>query len=376
MAKDINKDKFPEETKLKLEIFAECFREWFPVFVHNLFVDKVFIYDFFAGSGKDTEGTFGSPLILLNEAKGENCKYCDSVVKNHKRIFFMFNEKQLSKEKELEDNIRKFMEDCKASNCKSEQCVYDYANFNRLEFKEVFQNPKFQSVLANKRYAKFILLDQYGFSQIDEDVFKKLVNAPTTDFIFFISSSFIRRFKTHPATKQYFDTTKINFDDTKPKECHRLIAQYYREIVPQDKEYYLHHFTIRKGSNYWGLIFGTNHSLGMEKFLKICWKKDKRSGEASFNINDDYQMGTLFYNEQETVKKQAVELEIKAKILSKEISDNITGLKYALKRGCLPVLFTNVIKELEKNERITRNGELNYSSTNIHNAKLYNIVLS
>ncbi|MDR1527204.1 MAG: hypothetical protein LBS46_05995 [Dysgonamonadaceae bacterium] len=27
MAKDINKDKFPEETKLKLEIFAECFRE-------------------------------------------------------------------------------------------------------------------------------------------------------------------------------------------------------------------------------------------------------------------------------------------------------------------------------------------------------------
>lgn len=35
MAKDINKKEFTEETKLKLEIFQECFREWYPVFIHN-----------------------------------------------------------------------------------------------------------------------------------------------------------------------------------------------------------------------------------------------------------------------------------------------------------------------------------------------------
>ena len=53
MAKDINKKEFDGATKLKLEIFRECFKEWFPVFIHNSFVEKIFIYDFFAGSGID-----------------------------------------------------------------------------------------------------------------------------------------------------------------------------------------------------------------------------------------------------------------------------------------------------------------------------------
>jgi len=43
MSKDINKNPFDEATKLKLEIFGECFREWLPVFIHNPSVDKIYI---------------------------------------------------------------------------------------------------------------------------------------------------------------------------------------------------------------------------------------------------------------------------------------------------------------------------------------------
>jgi three-Cys-motif partner protein len=340
MAKDINKDKFPEGTKLKLEIFAECFREWFPVFIHNPYIEEVYIYDFFAGSGKDTEGTLGSPLILLNEAKGDNCKYCTIVKKNSKKIYFAFNEKERAKQEILVENIKEFMSNCLAQDCNTNQCIYNYENFRQMEFKDVFQNDNFQTILNNRNCGKFILLDQYGFSQVDGEIFLKLVNAPKTDFIFFISSSFIRRFKELPVIKQYFDTEKIHFDETKPKECHRLIAQYYRNTIPNDKEYYLHHFTIQKGANYWGLIFGTNHTLGMEKFLKVCWDKDNYSGESNCNINNDFQRGTLFYNENETIKKQTVESDIQSRILTGEISDNKDGLKYALKNGCMPKLFT------------------------------------
>jgi three-Cys-motif partner protein len=373
MAKDINKDKFPEETKLKLEIFAECFREWFPVFIHNPYIKEIYIYDFFAGSGKDTEGTLGSPLILLNEAKGDICKYCNIVKKNSKQIYFIFNEKEKVKQEILVENIKKFMTNCLAQNCKADQCIYNYENFRQMEFKDIFQDDNFQTILSNGNYGKFILLDQYGFCQVDEEIFLKLVNAPKTDFIFFISSSSIRRFREHPVIKQYFDTKKIHFDETKPKECHRLIAQYYKNVIPYDKEYYLHHFTIQKGTNYWGLIFGTNHTLGMEKFLKVCWDKDELSGESNCNINNDFQAGTLFYNEDETVKKQTVESDIQSKILTGEISDNKDGLKYVLKNGCLPELFTSVVKKLESEKKITRTGELNYSSTNIHKVKQYKI---
>lgn len=69
MAKDINKSKYTEETKLKLDIFRKCFREWYPVFLRPPHITHLFIYDMFAGSGKDAIGNYGSPLILLQEAR-------------------------------------------------------------------------------------------------------------------------------------------------------------------------------------------------------------------------------------------------------------------------------------------------------------------
>jgi hypothetical protein len=217
-----------------------------------------------------------------------------------------------------------------------------------------------------------VLLVSYNASDFIEECINSIL-MQKTDFIFFVSSSFIRRFKEHPATKRYFDTPKIYFDESRPMDCHRQIAAYYYDLIPVNKEYYLHHFTIQKGANYWGLIFGTNHSLGMEKFLKVCWGIDKLSGESNCNINQDFEEGTLFYNEKESVKKQKMELEIRNKILSGEICDNLSGLRYALKNGCLPSLFTSTVKKLEFEKKIIRTGELNYSSTDIHKAKLYKI---
>jgi hypothetical protein len=182
--------------------------------------------------------------------------------------------------------------------------------------------------------------------------FLKLVDSPRTDFIFFISSSFIKRFKEVEYTKKYIDTERIPFDESDPKECHRLIANYFQELVPREKEYYIHHFSIKKGPNYYGLIFGTNHSLGMEKFLRVCWQEDKYSGESSFNIDNDFQSDELFYDEEHTNKKEKIKEEIKKKVLSGEITDNKTGLKYALKNRCLPEVFVTTISELEKNKLI------------------------
>ena len=71
MAKDINKTIFTEETKLKLDIFRECFREWYPVFLHNQYIKRLYIYDMFAGSGKDVIGNFGSPLDIVAKSVSE-----------------------------------------------------------------------------------------------------------------------------------------------------------------------------------------------------------------------------------------------------------------------------------------------------------------
>lgn len=362
MAKDINKKDFDNATSLKLEIFRESFKEWLPVFIHNPYVSKVFIYDFFAGSGKDISGAYGSPLILFEEARGENQMYCSKAIP--KNVVFAFNEKIESKSEELKRNVESFELEC-LNNCQRHKCVYDY-HIGNYDFKEAFNRKTVIDILNNKNYGKFVLLDQYGFKEVDNEVFKRLVSAPKTDFIFFISSSFIKRFREHASVKKYIETNKINFDEAQPKECHRIVAQYFNSLIPQNQEYYLHHFTIKKGTNYYGLIFGTNHTFGMEKFLKVCWQKDVLAGEANFDINNDYQLGTLFYTEENTNKIEKYSEELKQKIVSKEITNNIEALKFTLRSGIQPKVYVDKIEELIRIKKIEINGNFNKRAANIH----------
>lgn len=375
--KDINKSEFTEETKLKLDLFRECYREWFPVFVNNPYIKHIYVYDMFAGSGKDAVGNPGSPIILFHESRGDKKQHCKALLKNNApKVSFAFNEYEPSKKEELEANVSREFELCK-SKCSDCQCPFESSfYYGQNDFSTLIKgNKNFKQILSDKSYAKFILLDQYGFKQINDDVFLKLVNSPNTDFIFFIASSFIKRFNEMPAVTAYFADHKISYDDSKPNECHRVITDYFRNLIPVDKEYYLHSFTIKKGTNYYGLIFGTNHSLGMEKFVKVCWKHDNLAGESNCNINNDFEPGSLFYNSTDSVKKITVQKELEYKILHSEISDNVTGLKYALKKGCEPKLFVETMKKLQEQNKVEIDGKPSTKSTNIHKVEKYKIVV-
>lgn len=367
MARDINKDPFSEETKLKLEIFRKCFREWLPVFIHFPNLEKLYIYDFFAGSGYDCDGSPGSPIILLEEVMGEGAVHCTKIKEKRKQVYLVFNEKLQKKYNALCRNVQKWEANCEKINgcdrCVSQKYVVNF------DFECAFKNnEKIHKVLANSECAKFVILDQYGFTQVDEAVFKRLVESSYTDFIFFISSSFIRRFSEHPVTKKFLGSHEISFEETKPEECHQVIGQYFESLIPEGREYYLNHFTIKKGTNYYGLIFGTAHTLGMEKFQKVCWELDKRAGESNCNIRNDFDEDSLF-RESVTNKVNEVSEKLQNLILQGKISNNIEGLKLALKMRCRPIVFTNVVKKLEREGRIKREGAESYISTNIHKIK-------
>ncbi len=366
MAKNINKKDFDEATKLKLEIFRESFKEWLPVFIHTPYVKKRYIYDFFAGSGKDLSDNHGSPLILIDEAKGEEQMHCSK--SEGKKVVFAFNEKIKQKSSELQKNVESFVQEC-LTNCGREKCVYDY-HYGNFDFKEAFNRQNVIDIMKNKDYGKFVLLDQYGFKEVDNMTFKQLINFPKTDFIFFISSSFINRFKNHESVKKYIETEKIDFKGSNPKHYHNLISQYFKDLIPKSKEYYLHQFSIKKGANYYGLIFGTSHSLGMEKFLKVCWTKDKMAGEANFDINNDYQPGTLFFDEQFSNKIELFKQQFFVLISNKKIKTNIEGLKFTLKSGLQTKTYLDTILEFLDNSQIEiYKGKFNRRIADIHRLK-------
>lgn len=71
MSKDFFNRPFTEDTNVKLELYREYLKKWFPVFIaaHKPFVQVVNLFDLFCGTGRDSEDTAGSPIIALEVLK-------------------------------------------------------------------------------------------------------------------------------------------------------------------------------------------------------------------------------------------------------------------------------------------------------------------
>ncbi|MGV3589789.1 MAG: three-Cys-motif partner protein TcmP [Adhaeribacter sp.] len=235
MAKNFFDEPFDDETKIKLNVYRAYLREWLPVWIKDARL-KINIFDFFAGKGCDSINTSGSPLIAIEESQF----FSDDIISKHLAVKLLFNELN----KRNYEALKKLVEPKQASvPFKLEVC--------RKDFKQLFS----ERIAELKNSANLLFIDQFGIKQVTPDIFKSITALRQTDFIFFISSSFIRRFKAHESFKKYLDTTKMNLDESQPLVVHRVVLDYYRSLIPAGMEYYLAPFSIKKGSNIYGLIF-------------------------------------------------------------------------------------------------------------------------
>ena len=341
--KDFHNKEFDSATLKKLDIYREYFNESFPVFLYGNWKNVV-IYDFFAGEGTDRDGTYGSPLIAYESVSS----FCKIIKEKKTNVVLRFNEKNPKKFGKLNENINNYIDECKGSeNCPNPDtgCIIK-KGITKNDFTELFN--EIYPAMQKDKNPRIIFLDQFGFKHITKEVFLKFVELPRTDFIFFVASSYLNRFKKIEFFNKYLEVEKINFDTSIPAHCHRHIANYYESLISGDKEYYTAHFSIKKGRNYYGLIFGSNHLLGIEKFLKICWKHDPVTGEANYNIDREmsYYQKTLFEEMNVATKIKTFQESLRDKILNKEIVILSEIYKEAFKNKCLPEHANEVLSEL------------------------------
>ena len=177
-----------------------------------------------------------------------------------------------------------------------------------------------------------------------------------TDFLFFVSSSTIKRFGEHPNIRQHISLDPEQIERTSYDKVHRLVLDYYRTLIPERQPYYLAGFSLKKNSGLFGLIFGSGHVYGMEKFLTACWGQDSERGEANFDIDEDNVLPgqyDLLTGEVEKPKKVDVfEKELAEKILSGKIRDDKQIYLFALENGFLPRHAKSVISDLVKSGKI------------------------
>lgn len=290
MANNFYKKPFDEGTLVKLELLKLYVRSWFPVFMSTkkIFWKDIFIYDFFSGAGIDITGEPGSPLIILNELK----KYCPTIVEKGLRVTLLFNEPKEELLNNLKKNVSDSFADCRAISefncCKAcsikKECPFT-VRLEQKKFKLLFSEI-YPHMENTPRLPRFMFLDQFGIKEITKDIFQKITALKRTDFLFFISSSTVRRFAESVEFKQYLKVNKKDFDESRPEHCHRIILNFYKTMT-HGQAYFLAPFSIRKGANIYGLIFGSNNPRGIEKFLDVAWSIDRSTGEANFNIDND-----------------------------------------------------------------------------------------
>ena len=261
---------FGESTKAKLEVFQLYARAWLPVFLAPLQPKwkEVHVYDFFCGPGADPNGVEGSPVRLVRELL--QCR--GNWVANGITVHLHFYDASAAKTQALQQKLIPMLAHAK-------NVILDV---QALPFDQAF--PKAVPTLMSKHAAKLVLLDPCGVNFVDEDVFRQLNAAPVTDFLLFMASSYLHRFREVESIK-----VKIKRPDDF-NHVHRVVLEAFKEWVPVGTKYYLAPYSLKKGKNIYGIIFGSGNMVGMDKFLTTAWKQAPINGEANFDIDgDDYQ---------------------------------------------------------------------------------------
>lgn len=352
MVKDFHREDFKDSTLTKLELFRRYLQEWLPVFIRPKAIwPKINIFDLFAGPGTDTSGTLGSPLIILEEL----AKFKSIINSEGLTINAYFNDKDQNK-------IQCLQEAVSSSFYETENIKITYSGEN---FENLFY--KYLPLLQDRGAANFLFLDQTGIAAVTENVFQEITGLRQTDLLFFVSSSYVTtRFPDSPAMKQYINVELSNDSLFRHWDSHRKIWEHYKMLIPKGITYYIAPFSLRRDSNIHGLIFGSGHSLGYEKFLKVSWEVDPFNGEANFNIDNDVIVEngqTSFLPDIEKSKRlREFEASLEKEILQRTLTTNYSISDFSLLHRFLPTKHANpVVTRMKKEGKILNKGRIGLS---------------
>ena len=361
MPKDFFNEPFDEGTITKLHLFKNYLKEWLPVFVKMANPKTINIFDFFAGAGADSNMEKGSPLLAI-----DSIPYHEADIKAlGLSINVYLNEFKKKNFKALQEHLN------------NNDFPNDIANIH-LESKDFFE--AFDSWFPKMKYAaNLVWLDQFGVKFVNTEVFHKLVNQPMTDLLFFISSTIFKRLPEQDGIHEILKTTKEEVKDLPLHHVHRFVADKFKAMIPVGKTYYLASFSIRKQKSglIYGVIFGSSHVLGLEKFLKVCWDENNLTGEANFDIDDDKinpAAPFMFAEMNKSKKMDMFEKELLDEIKKGNLKDEWQIYIYAITNGFLGKHVTPVIKKLIADKKIEKdNFGFTYDTLKTRN-KIYKLI--
>jgi three-Cys-motif partner protein len=337
MSKNLHEKPFDETTIAKLEIFEDYAQAWIPTFV--MYGEPVIcIFDFFAGTGYDMDGIPGSPIRILEKIQEQ----IGHVFQKKVKIKVFFNEYDGEKFEQLSLACSNYL-----------KAHSDVQRAIELQVLQEDFEVCFDKLLPYiRQFPSLVFLDQNGIKFLADKYLLELEKIRRTDFLYFVSSSYFWRFGEKEEFKSH---VQLDMEEAKKNPYHfihrSLIAQ-LRNKIPQSSKLKLYPFSLKKGANIHGIIFGASHPRAVEKFLNIAWKRNELNGEANFDIDDDKKKKQLdLFEGKRPTKIEAFQQNLRDKVLSGSISNNFEALYFALDEAQLGSHAAAELKKM-KNENL------------------------
>jgi three-Cys-motif partner protein len=221
------------------------------------------------------------------------------------------------------------------------------------DFEELF--PKLLPQI--KQFPSLVYLDQNGIKFLSEKYFMQLEKTRQTDFLYFVSASYFWRFGESKEFKIHLDIDMNAAKKDPYKFIHRNIIDQLRKKLPQNSILKLYPFSLRKGPNIHGIIFGASHPRAVDKFLSIAWKRNETNGEANFDIYDDEKKSQLLlFGDQKLTKIEEFKQNVRDNILKGEIKNNIELLDYVYNQGHIGNHASECLKEMKRKGEVQFDG--------------------
>lgn len=345
---NLHNKKFDEATLTKLELFEDYAKEWIPTFVMSGW-KRLCIFDYFAGPGYDIQSIPGSPIRILRQIKEQ----IGNIFQASVNVTVYFNEYDKEKYKHLCESTTAYINSCSELKRAISSGLVKVSCLNE-SFEELF--PKTLSYIADR--PSLLYFDQNGVKFLSDRYLLEIEKMATTDFLYFVSSSYIGRFGNTPEFQDNIQIDMQRIKKSKHKYIHQELLTQLKEHLPQNSKLRLYPFTIKKGTNIYGLIFGSSHPRGVDKFLKTAWKKNTTNGAANFDIDDDEGKGQLdLFNGKILTKIEKFQQALEESVLSGEIRTNKDAYDYTIAQGHISSHATIILRRLKKE------GKIIYDST-------------
>ncbi len=339
----------------KLEIFERYVEAWLPTFIMQKRITVVNIVDFFAGLGYDKDGKKGSPIRILEKIDS----FFGYLMQNNTVINLYLNEFKTEKFEALQINCNEYLSNHKRLK------KFVKIHFSNKDFNDIYN----EIISKTNSIPSLYIIDQSGIRFTNQENFNTLLKNDKTDFLFFISSSFFTRFNKTDEFGKHLGISEKDLKTNPYNFIHRIVLDKYRSLIPSNSKLKIFPFSIKKGANIYGIIFGSKHILGVEKFLKIAWNKNKINGEANFDIDDNIIKShpTLFPEMKRLTKIESFEKKLGDFIKSKGITTNIELYYFTYTNGHISEHTNNYLRKLKKIKKISYTGHTKISWDSVKN---------